>query len=318
MKNLVIRRSVGTAALFSGVLGLLAVAVGTLWMGSYGCVLFIFMPVAMGFVSALVLENPENLSDRALAAFLSLVIAGTGLLGVGVEGMICLVMASPLAFGLSIAGAAFATELRRSRRRETRFSLLLLLVLSSPLLMGAEAALDLEDPVFPVSTSVEVDAPPEVVWKNVVSFSELPPPDDWLFHAGIAHPLRAEIRGTGVGAVRYCVFSTGAFVEPITVWDEPRRLAFTVTENPPAMRELSPWGDIHPPHLEGFLVSHRGEFRLEPLPGGRTRLVGTTWYEHGLRPVWYWRLWSDWILHRIHRRVLDHVAHLSEAQAAGG
>jgi hypothetical protein len=54
-------------------------------------------------------------------------------------------------------------------------------------------------------------------------------------------------------------------------------LAFRVTDQPAPMEELSPF-DVHPPHLDNFLVSRRGEVRLERLPDGRTRLVGTTWY----------------------------------------
>jgi len=39
-----------------------------------------------------------------------------------------------------------------------------------------------------------------------------------LFRLGFASPQYARIEGTGVGAIRYCVFSTGPFVEPITAW----------------------------------------------------------------------------------------------------
>ena len=64
-----------------------------------------------------------------------------------------------------------------------------------------------------------------------------------------------------------------------------------------------------PPGIPGL---EAGQFRLVRLPGGRTRLEGTTWYQHGLYPAGYWRLWSDWIIHRIHLRVLEHVKRLSE------
>ena len=129
----------------------------------------------------------------------------------------------------------------------------------------------------------------------------------YCFRAGIAYPIRAEIIGSGVGAERHCVFSTGAFVEPIQVWDEPRRLKFSVTENPPPMQEWTPYTHIDPPHLHGFLMSNGGQFLLTPLPNGGTRLEGTTWYQHGLWPAAYWRVWSDEIIHRIHLRVLTHI-----------
>jgi hypothetical protein len=168
-----------------------------------------------------------------------------------------------------------------------------------------------EPPLVAVTTSIEIDAPPERVWRHVVTFSELPPPEELYFKTGIAYPLRAEIRGSGVGAVRYCVFSTGPFVEPIEVWDEPKLLKFSVAAQPPAMDEASLWGDVRPPHLDDYLVSEGGQFLLTPLEGGRTRLEGTTWYRNKMWPADYWQLWSDMIIHRIHGRVLEHVADLS-------
>jgi hypothetical protein len=34
-------------------------------------------------------------------------------------------------------------------------------------------------------------------------------------------------------------------------------------------------------------------------------------------PTTYWRLWSDALLHAIHGRVLDHIAHLAETDVSG-
>lgn len=132
--------------------------------------------------------------------------------------------------------------------------------------------------------------------------------------------MRARIDGQGVGAVRYCEFSTGAFIEPITVWQPPVSsamglLRFDVIESPPPLQEWS-WTGIDPPHLHDFLVSRQGQFELIRLPDGRTRLEGTTWYEHAILPDVYWRLWSDWIIGRVHAEVLDHVKHLAEADVA--
>jgi len=46
--------------------------------------------------------------------------------------------------------------------------------------------------------------------------------------------------------------------------------------------------------------------------GKRTRLHGSTWYQHGLEPAGYWRWWSDAIIHRIHLRVLEHIKKRAE------
>ncbi len=80
------------------------------------------------------------------------------------------------------------------------------------------------------------------------------------------------------------------------------------------MRELSPY-QIHPPHLRHYLHSHKGQFELTALPDGRTRLVGTTWYTNRMWPAAYWGVWSDYIIHRIHGRVLTHIQKLAEGPA---
>lgn len=77
---------------------------------------------------------------------------------------------------------------------------------------------------------------------------------------GVVYPIEARIEGSGPGAVRYCTFNTGSFVEPITRWEEPSLRAFDVTENPPPIREISIWKEIDPPHLLGA-----DDFRARPV-----------------------------------------------------
>jgi hypothetical protein len=162
---------------------------------------------------------------------------------------------------------------------------------------------------------VEIAAPPDVVWHHVVAFPELPPPTERLFRAGVAAPIRARIDGNGVGAVRYCDFTTGSFVEPITDWDENRLLAFDITSQAPPMSEWSPYRDVHPPHLDGYFRATHGEFRLTPLPGGRTRLEGRTAYVVDMFPQLYWTVPARAIVTAIHTRVLHHIQTLAEEEA---
>ncbi|HET8624834.1 MAG TPA: hypothetical protein VFM14_14820 [Gemmatimonadales bacterium] len=145
----------------------------------------------------------------------------------------------------------------------------------------------------------------------------IPEPEELLFRAGVAYPRYAIIEGSGGGAVRHCVFSTGAFVEPITHWEPGARLGFTVAQSPAPLRELSLYAGISPPHLDGYMRARRGEFRLVALPGGRTRLEGSTWYELAMAPEGYWQLFADHLIGRIHGRVLRHIAREAEATSAG-
>ena len=164
-----------------------------------------------------------------------------------------------------------------------------------------------------VRSSIVINATPDRVWNNVIAFPPLDEPTAFVFRVGIAYPKRAEIRGTGVGAIRYCVFSTGAFVEPITRWEPGHRLSFDVDSSPPPLKEWSPFANVTPPHLDGYFKSRRGEFRLVALPNGQTRLEGSTWYELDVHPAPYFATIADYIVGRIHGRVLTHIKAIAEA-----
>jgi hypothetical protein len=140
----------------------------------------------------------------------------------------------------------------------------------------------------------------------VIAFSKIEEPNEWFFKAGIAYPTHAEIIGTGKNAIRYCNFSTGRFVEPITEWKESELLEFSVLETPAPLKEINPY-NIDPAHLHDYFVSKKGRFKLTELAGGKTLLEGTTWYTHKIKPGFYWKFWSDYIIHKIHTRVLTHI-----------
>lgn len=310
---------VGSAALAVGIsvlLALCATALSTKVLREYGWSLFAGVPFSMGFLAAILhgTREPRSARQSLMVAFAAVALAGAACLALAFEGVICLLMAAPLAFALAAVGALAGHAVQANRWRRTPPQAYLVPLLALPLMLGTESLRQGPPPLFQVVTAVEVDAPVERVWRNVVSFAELPPPRELLFRLGVAYPVRAEIHGRGVGAVRHCCFSTGTFVEPMQVWDEPRLLRFSVTQDPAPMEEWTPYRHVHPPHLDGFLVSRQGQFLLTPLPGGRTRLEGTTWYHHTMWPANYWRLWSDHIIHTIHLRVLDHVKELSERE----
>lgn len=292
-------------------LGLVVFVCAVLLNDTYGFALFLGSPFAVGFVAAAIYggrwRDRSGPSPHVVAQVAALLAAGTLLL-FAFEGVFCLAMAYPIGVVLTLVGSSLGA-LPTARWRAA-----VVVTLATPFLAAMEPAV--EPPLREVVSSIEIDAPPERVWRHVTSFSELPPPREWYFAAGIAYPVRARYVGSGEDAVRYCEFSTGAFVEPITRWEEPTRLSFDVAAQPPTMEEQSPYRHIEPAHLADGLRAVRGEFRLVRRPDGGTSLEGSTWYRLRFFPQAYWSLWSDALIHRIHRRVLEHVKGLSEADRA--
>ena len=296
---------------FASVITFLCISV----LKSYGWGLFVALPFVLPLVSVLLFgyRQTRPMRECLIIGWCSVTILAVVLFCVAIEGAICLVMALPLAWLVASMGAAlgYLIQNRPMKAIETT-KMLLALAMSVPVLMGAEYADRPQAPLYAVRTSVDVAAPAALVWHNVVSFAKIDEPLDWLFRLGIAYPIKAEIFGRGPGAIRHCTFSTGTFVEPIQVWHEPELLKFSVTTQPEPMTELSFDPRIHPPHLDNYLVSRGGQFRLTRLAPGSTHLEGTTWYQHHMWPAAYWQIWSDFIIHRIHARVLNHIKTLSE------
>jgi hypothetical protein len=281
----------------------------------YGAALFFGTPLVMSAVSAWFYNRKghRSLGWTLLVGQVTMGVAAGAALLFALEGAVCLIMGMPIVCCVGLFGSLIGRAIARSQHNQLAPALLVLLAL--PVLAGFESRVA-SVPLYEVQSSMEIDAPPEVVWRHVIGFSELPPATELEFRMGIATPQRARIDGEGVGAVRHCEFSTGPFVEPITVWDPPRRLGFDVASQPHPMHEWSPYREITPPpHMENTIRSRRGEFRLIALDGGRTRLEGSTWYELSMHPQAYWTLWSDALIHSVHLRVLRHIRSLSEADA---
>jgi uncharacterized membrane protein YhaH (DUF805 family) len=297
--------------LAGGAIFLVVFVIGSVYLlDSYGAVMFFGTPVVTGAIASFFLNTPVPRPFLATLGhgLLTLTVACCAFLFLGLEGAICIIMAIPIMVPLGLLGTcvgfAIAIGMRSTMHDERRG--LLGVVLLLPLFGVAESWLQ-PTPTFVNMTAVEINAPPAVVWDHVVQFSEIEAPPAWYFRMGIASPQRARIEGTGVGAIRHCEFTTGDFVEPITAWEPPQRLAFDVREQPEPMFELSPYRHVHPPHLNGSFRSLKGEFRLLPLANGGTRLEGRTWYQVRIYPLAYWTLWTDAVIHRIHERVLKHI-----------
>jgi hypothetical protein len=275
---------------------------------SYGWTLFLGLPVLLSFLSSLMYRRTGKASwgDCYGVSLSSILLLGGMILVFAIDGLICLIMALPLAAILALVGTTIGYLLGKRLSENFAKSVPLLLVLLFPFLVAFEGSQPSAPPLHQVSTRIEIAAPIQTVWDEVIAFDRIDAPPTGIFRAGIAYPIEAKIEGTGVGAVRHCIFSTGPFVEPITRWDAPHALEFSVTSNPPPMKEFSPWGHIDTPHLNHTFTSERGQFHLLE-ENGKTILEGTTWYRQTISPDFYWHRLTDHIIHLIHLRVLEHI-----------
>jgi uncharacterized membrane protein YhaH (DUF805 family) len=311
--------SAAAAVVITALLGVVVTWGALRFIGTYGLTLFISLPFVMGYLAVLIHSRTQEVHTNEVVGVVTfaLLSTGIGIAAIAVEGVICIVMAAPLAWLVAMFGGLLAMLIHgRADSPQATPSTFAMLLVSLPILLGVEHVAPPPLPRFQVHTTIEITAPPEIVWKRLIAFPPLPAASEWPFRLGIAYPIEARITGEGLTADRECRFSTGSFKEPILAWEPGKHFAFSVSDEPLLMKETSPYENIHVRHLEDHdFQPERADFVLTRLADRRTRLEGTTTYTNKMWPGQYWRLWTDAIIHSIHNRVFHHVKGLAEADA---
>jgi hypothetical protein len=308
----------------AGLLGAVLMAISTQQFKAYGVTLFICSPFICG-LAASVLYNLSRPSGEqrffrpALAVVVTLALACTMVLLImgGIEGVICVIMAFPVALVMALIGAVvgqgIAVGMGSSNARRP-VPVLAALVLVYPALQSYESTVTPPPPLHEVVTRRIVAAPPARVWAALVRPVQYPERVGLLFRAGVAYPTRTALHTSQAGQQQLAVTYSGNSVAylPVTNWVPERELQFQIPVTPAPMQELSPYPRIHAPHLHGYFRVTTGTFRLRPLPGNRTLLEARTVYQHSIGPRDYWQLWSDYLLDDMHARVLTTIQQQAE------
>lgn len=297
----------------AGIGGLVVIGVWKLfekngnWDGFYNYGLFLFVPFLMGFTSGTISCWKESRPRATIwvSAVLQCILASIALLVFGIEGMVCIVMAMPLVYPFVALGGFIARSMMDSYRTNPR-----ILVTTAPVIVALGVGSNAYNPGFVTkteSTTIIVDAPPEKIWPYLFELSDLPEPEQWIFKTGIAYTKGTRSGGRNVGDARKCLLTTGVMNETITELVPNRYMRFDVHNTPPSIKEQNPFYDIHPRHETGCFKVHWGEFKLEPISGGRTRFTGTSTYSYNIFPAEYWGLWTDTVAEQIHVRMMGEI-----------
>jgi hypothetical protein len=275
----------------------------------------------MGFLTVYLAER----SARRKIAFwfvmpiVTVSIALGGMLLALVEGAICIVMYLPIALVCGILGGIVAGIIARRTSRTVQ-NTVAMAVLALPLLVGPVARKLLYDyRVRTVATHIDIQAPADVVWRNIervpsIRASELKPA--WTRSIGFPAPDQATLSYEGIGAVRHATFRGGVlFIETVDTWEPNRRLAFSIhadADNIPNTT-LDEHVRVGGPYFD---VLH-GDYEIEPLPNGITRLHLSSRHRVSTDFNWYAQLWTDAVMRNIQESILYVIKNRCERQAEG-
>jgi hypothetical protein len=283
----------------------LAALLSAVTFGSYGWGLFIATPFLVGLTTAYI-ANRDVALPPGMTFPVVLTAAALGVLALltfALEGFMCIVLVIPLGALMATIGGAVGRKLAdvgHSRGRP------LLSVAILPLVFVAEAALP---PSLTIATrqSIDIAAPPQRVWQALISDAPIAGEPRMVALAGFAYPVRGRLLGHGLGATRLGEFSTGVARERVTAWESAKRLGFVVVDQPAMMEEMSPYRQVHAPHLHGYFMTDATSFELTPLPSGGMRLTARATHQLRIDPVLYWEPLARWgDRHERHTRADEH------------
>lgn len=261
---------------------------------------FVLIPLLMGFICGWFWRHPKLKAWRTipwtvLNAFIA-ILASFVFLG---EGVLCLLIVSPLILGFMIAGVFIGKAIFNKKSNKLSVSII-----------GIAAILFIQDNVIAdhhfekiVSDTLVINAPPGKVWPHVVAFDPIEAePEFWMFKLGMPKPMQTTVDCYAQGCGRKCIFNDSIiFDERMTVFEPEKNLTFEVTRQP------------RDPEILGHIDITKGQFILVGNGNGTTTLVGNSWYKLYVFPAWYYDLWAESITRNVHIRVMEQVKRLAES-----
>ena len=198
------------------------------------------------------------------------------------EGVICIVMLTPLWLLSGTAGALMTHALNRGPAKpdyaETfRASALLAIPL---VLMPLEAAMPVPEARYTVTRVVVIKAPAEAIWPLMQGIPDVDAHEGrWNVTQdvlGVPRPRSARLEGSGPRSIRHAHWERGiAFQEVVTDWQPHRRIAWRFDFTGSRGWEFT---DRHLRPDSTYLRIHEGGYTLQPLPRGRHLLRLETSY----------------------------------------
>ncbi|EMK25626.1 hypothetical protein [Leptospira kirschneri] len=306
-------KAVVTFCIF-GTMSLLFLLTAPFWAlnGEYGTVLFIAFPFSIGllmefhllFIFAKTLTTKKELIYVGIVTILSAGFSIFVFLIFGKEGLICILMAFPIAFLLIFIGALIGSYIYMKNLSKY---LVILIVLCFNVSAYIYDRNDQNLEKQKVQTSIEINASKKEVWKHIISPFEFGEAENFFLRNGISYPASMRIVEQNGKLFLFCNYTNGTTSANVDSFENLERFSFSFPEPQVTMKETSLYGEVEPKHIRGKVWAVFGEFRLIEVSENKTKVIATTEYVNNLGPKFYWKLWEDYLINEIHHHVLTKI-----------
>ncbi|MDQ0466148.1 hypothetical protein QO010_003941 [Caulobacter ginsengisoli] len=283
------------------------------WLAS-----FWFLAMLPAMLCALICYFGDPDQKRGDAFYWLVPVVLIGLVDVGSalvlhEGVICLLMISPIWIAFGWIGAFL---MRGQRRRGTGRNTLQSSLLIIPLIAGlAEAQIPRPSEQVELTRSILIQATPDEIWPYAVSNPSISPREGrWtITHniIGLARPRATVMAGAGVGAVRTAYWGDNInFEERITQWAPGRRLGWRFRFSNSSLQDYT---DKHISPDGEFLKVESGDYTIRRISADTSELTLRTRYFARTHVNLYARLWGELLLGDTEDNILTIIKNRSEA-----
>ena len=229
------------------------------------------------------------------------------------EGVICLVMLSPIWFVSGWIGALVMRGQRRTRGQSVQSSFLIIPLMAAMV----EAQVPLPHDQVAVTRSILVKAPPEAIWPYTVSSRHISDREGrWtITHniIGMPRPRDSVVDGVGVGAVRTAYWGDHVnFQERIVTWAPGRKLGWSFDFTNSTIQDYT---DKHISPDGAFLKIDSGDYTLRRVSADTTEVTLVTRYIARTHVNPYAELWGEFLMGDVEANVLTIIKGRAERDA---
>jgi hypothetical protein len=277
-----------------------------------------FLPFAIGFSTIFVIERrrAQSIWVWFLLPWIPMIAGELAAVALLWEGWICFVMFTPIALVASTLGGTAAGLIAHYGRARRSKDASLVCVMCLPLLISSfEPQFLSQRDLRSVESVIDIQAPAAAVWRNIERVPRIHPTElrpSWSHAIGFPNPVEATLSEESVGGVRHATFEGGVlFIETIDVWEPERRLGFSIRAQTDQIPPTTL--DEHVTVGGRFFDVLHGEYILEPLSSGGTRLHLVSQHRVSTDFNWYAHLWTDAVMRDLQKRILLVVRNRSES-----
>jgi hypothetical protein len=222
------------------------------------------------------------------------------------EGWACWVMILPVFLVFASLGGVFGAWLRKKKPNNNKINISLAFLL--PLVVSPAEKLIKEIPGrYTAYTSIEITAPADSIWNNVLRVREIGEAEDrgaLTNFLGFPRPVKAELDTAAVGGSRKAIFTKGlVFDEVVTEYDHLKKMSFTIDADPYKIPSTAM--DEHVVIGGKYFDVLDGTYELEALGSGRYKLHLYSHFEMKTTFNFYAGMWGRWIMGDIQNNILQ-------------